>query len=514
MKTILNLFICCFLLVGSINGQISDQFFVETHDFLQKVVKDNNVDYSLVKNNPMLPKLVNKIAKADLSSASKVTKEAFYINAYNLLVMDGISKFYPISSTKDIPGFFDQKQHLVGGKELTLNDFEKEYLLKPYNDLRHHFVLVCAAASCPPITDAAYLPEKLDQQLNVQTRKALNDPMFIKVVGNNIALSQIFNWYKSDFGNKQAIFDFINTYRTKKIPANGKISYYDYNWDLNDSKNNKPRVVTPSSVTSGGNNASRYIVSSTIPKGSIETKIFNNLYTQRTGSVDDLTSRSTFFTTTVSVMYGLTDRFNVGLNTRYRRVRNDALPSNVLSVFGNNLESGESQRQGFTALGPQIRVAPVPSWSNFSIQSSFVFPLGNQLEGSSTQPYIDWSGATWWTQFFNDFPIGDNFSVFTEIDFLIEDLGNDNLNRISTPVTLIFSYNPTNKITLYTIGGYSPYWQENFDYFRQVGLGAKYQFTPNLELELLYSDFSNQFLKDTGGQAATYNVGFRFNLFQ
>jgi len=255
------------------------------------------------------------------------------------------------------------------------------------------------------------------------------------------------------------------------------------------------------------------VVSSTIPKGSVEVKIFNNLYSQRTGNGESLTDRSTFFTTSISYLYGLNRRFNVGISTRYRRVRNDQLPISAFAVLGSS-EAG-SDRTGITAFGPQIRYAPVDAWSNFSIQSAFFFSPGENLTGSATEPFIDWDGATWNTQLFNDFSIGTSFSLFTELDFLIEDIGSSadgHINRFSTPVTLIFSYNPDPKTTLYTIGSYSPFWQDNFDYFWQVGAGAKYQFTPNLELELLVTDFTNQFLTDTGGQAATFNLGFRFNI--
>ena len=141
-----------------------------------------------------------------------------------------------------------------------------------------------------------------------------------------------------------------------------------------------------------------------------------------------------------------------------------------------------------------------------------LFAVGDDLEGNGVDPFIDWTGATWWTQFFNDFAIGDNFSLFTELDFLIEDLGSGNSNRISTPGTLIFSYNPTSKTTLYTLGSYSPFWQADFDYFTQLGIGAKYQFTPNLELELLVTDFNNKFFNQNGGQANTFNLGLRFNI--
>lgn len=511
MKTLLNL-LTLILVTSSLFAQkIDQQFFQNTDAFLKANVNNGLVDYAKVKNDPTLKTLINTVENADLTGASDATKKAFYINAYNLHVINAAIAAYPIQSVQEIPGFFDRKKVKTANKVSTLNNLEKDNLLKPYKDGRLHFVLVCGALDCPPITSFAYLPEKLDMQLDQQTKKALDNPSFLKAKGTNLGLSQIFKWYPNDFGGSRInILAFINKHRTYAVPTTAKISYYDYDWTLNDTNG---ATSNGQSGTNLGNNASRYIVSSTIPKGSAEIKIFNNLYTQKTGSQENLTDRSTFFTTTLTALYGLTDRFNIGINTRYRRVNNARLPSSALNVL-SSLEEG-SGRQGLTAFGPQIRYAPVEKWTNFSIQSSFVFPIGEDLAGSSTQPYIDWTGATWWTQFFNDFPIGNNFSLFTEVDFLIEDIGkseNGHINRVSTPATLIFSYNPNPKTTIYTLGGFSPYWQSNFDYFLQGGVGAKYQFTPKLELELLVTDFTNKFLRDTGGQASTFNIGFRFNL--
>ncbi|HAW03693.1 MAG TPA: hypothetical protein DCW83_03345, partial [Saprospirales bacterium] len=186
-------------------------------------------------------------------------------------------------------------------------------------------------------------------------------------------------------------------------------------------------------------------------------------------------------------------------------------------------------RSGLTAFGPMVRWAAIPQWENFSIQSSYTFSIGDDLKGNSTDPFIDWNGAIWNTQFFNDFPIGDNFSLFTEVDFIWEDIGRDKQNegvyfdnKTSTPLTVILSYFPTLKTTIYALTGYAPSWSlENNngesgltinDYFYQGGVGGKHQFTPNFEIELLYSDFTTKFLKDSEGQAATYNLGLRFNL--
>lgn len=498
------------IFTSSIFGQFNSQdFFNEANTFFKQNVKNGLVDYAALNSND-LQSLISQIKNADVGSSSSAEKQAFYINAYNLNVINQVVSLYPIKSVMDKGGFFDKQKINVSGESITLNELEKEYLLKPYKDARFHFVLVCGALGCPPITNFAYTPENLEQQLEKQTRLALNDAAFIKTSGGNIELSEIFKWYANDFGgSKSAVRSFINKYRNDKISSSTKLSYYTYDWSLNDAKVSFGLIDTPSK----GTNASRYIVSSTIPKGSVELKIFNNLYSQKTGSEELLTDRSSFFTTTLSALYGLNNRFNIGINARYRKVRNNALPSSPFTVFGSGGEG--SSRSGLTAIGPQIRYAPVPKWTNFSIQSSFVLPVGTDLAGSDTQPYIDWTGPTWWTQFFNDFPIGNLFSLFTEVDVLLEDIGSTedgHINRLSTPVTAIFSVTPNSKLTVYTLGGFSPYWQSDFDYFYQIGIGSKYQFTPNVEIELLYTDFTNEFLANTSGQAETINIGFRFNL--
>ena len=195
---------------------------------------------------------------------------------------------------------------------------------------------------------------------------------------------------------------------------------------------------------------------------------------------------------------------------RYRRVANSFGMTSALDVFQSLERSG---RHGLTAFGPQIRWAPVKNWTNFSIQSSLTFPIGENLSGGSGADFLDWSGPVFWTQFFNDRPIGDEFSLFTEIDFLIEEIGGSGkANRVSTPMTGIISWFPSKNFTIYGLLSFSPYLVQPFDYFRQYGMGMKYQFSPNFEFELLYTDFSNEFLSSSyAGQASTYNIGFRYS---
>lgn len=513
MKRFIALVGCVLFLFTNVQAQntVDADFFEKADAFLKKNVRNGLISYADLKNKEGLEALLQKVEKANLKNTDAATAQAFYINAYNLLVIKGVLDNYPIASVQQVNGFFDGQKHTVAQKRMTLNQLEKDQLLKPYKDARFHFVLVCGALGCPPITDFAYHPNQLEQQLTQQTRLALNHPDFIQVdeAAGTTGLSQIFEWYGKDFGgNQAAILTFINQYRDKPLNADDKVRFYDYDWSLNEAQSGNTLIDTPT----GGNNDNRYVVSAAIPKGSTETKLFNNLYTQRTGDGETLTDRSTFFTTSLSFLYGVSERWNVGLDARYRRVSNQPLPASPLGVFGS--PEGATNRQGLTTLGPKIRWAPSPKAPNLSVQSTFYIPIGKDLEGDGTLPYIDWDGTSWLTQVFNDFSIGSRFALFTEIDFFIEDMGKKDeghFNRFSTPVTLIFSYFPTPKTTLYALSGFSPYLTPNFDYFAQAGLGAKYQITPNFEVELLYTAFTNQFLLDNNGKASTFNIGFRFS---
>lgn len=512
MKGSIMMFTVLFFSLVNMTGQNIDNSFFQNADKIFKAhIQNDVVNYDAIKKDANFEKIIQTIAVADFENLKAETKKAFLINAYNLLVINEIIKNNLTKSVNDKSNFFDDKSNLVGGKKISLNTLEKEYLLKSYGDSRFHFVLVCGAKGCPPITNFAYMPNTLDEQLEAQTKKSINNPAFIKVDmgAKRVNLSQIFLWYASDFGgNKKAILNYINKYRNTSIPSDFSIDYYTYDWTLNAQISSVDEAETEID-----NNSSRYVVSAAVPKGTTETKIFNNLYTQKTrpNSESDFNARSNFFTTSLSFLYGVSNRFNAGFDLRYRRTSNTGADISPLNVFGGD---ADSRRQGVTGIGPKIRWAPFKKLTNFSVQSALWIPTGENLQGNATEPFIEWDGAIWVTQFFNDFSIGSRFSIFAEIDFWLEDIGKKNegdLNRLSTPATLIFSYFPNPKTTVYLLSNFSPFWQTDFDYFAQAGIGTKYQVTPNLEFEVLYTAFTNESLSNNNGQASTFNIGVRIS---
>ncbi|WP_041693986.1 DUF547 domain-containing protein [Emticicia oligotrophica] len=175
---------------------------------------------------------------------SKEEKLAYWINAYNAftvqLILDHtdekIKSIKDIGSKVKIPFVntpWDIKFINIGGKKLDLNNIEHGIIRKDFDEPRIHFALVCAAKSCPPLRNEAFIASKLNQQLDDQGFDFLNDSYKNQVSAKEAKLSNIFNWYGGDFKDKMSVIDWANKYAKTKANKDAKISYMDYNWELN-----------------------------------------------------------------------------------------------------------------------------------------------------------------------------------------------------------------------------------------------------------------------------------------
>ncbi len=219
-------------------AQSSETFINKSDAFFKAHVTNGRVNYKAIKSNPeALNELVALAKDVRVSKSDAANYQAFWINAYNISVIKGIVSKYPTKSPLDIKGFFDKKTYSLGGKETTLNDLENKLLRAVFpKEARFHFVLVCAGLGCPPIINEAYKPATLEKQLQRQASLALNNPNFIKVKGKKVQLSQIFEWYKGDFTQFGSEVKYINKFRKEPIDEGAKVSYYPYDWSLNEAK--------------------------------------------------------------------------------------------------------------------------------------------------------------------------------------------------------------------------------------------------------------------------------------
>ncbi|WP_299820510.1 DUF547 domain-containing protein [uncultured Pontibacter sp.] len=216
-------------------------FYDGVSRLLQQHVVNGQVKYkALQRDETKLDGLVKQIAQYNLSAASGSEKKAFYINAYNVLVLKQVLMQYPVKSVMDVAGFFDKQKFRVAGESLTLNELENKKLRAPYQDARIHFALVCAAKSCPPLLNKAYTPKLVEKQLESQTRQSLQNPDFIKILPKQkqVQVSEIFKWYEADFlAEAPSVIAYINKYTSMLIPPQYNTRYYTYNWQLNEASN-------------------------------------------------------------------------------------------------------------------------------------------------------------------------------------------------------------------------------------------------------------------------------------
>ncbi len=237
MKT--NYYLVTLLFVSTLfsgYGQTTSEFFTAADNFFKTHVKNGRVAYKSIKNDPSeLNALLENAKQISVKKENTAEYQAFWINGYNLLVIKGIVENYPVKRPADLHGFFDKTKHNIGGTNSTLNDIENKLLRANFpKEARFHFVLVCAGLGCPPIINEAYTPAQLEAQLERQTIAALNNPAFIQVNKNKVKISQIFEWYQGDFEQDGTVTDFINKYKTEKLPEKAKVSYYPYDWTLNE----------------------------------------------------------------------------------------------------------------------------------------------------------------------------------------------------------------------------------------------------------------------------------------
>jgi hypothetical protein len=232
-----NIVFLVFIVTFTMQGQAIKVFFEKSDQFFKTYVVANKVDYQLIKSNPQsLDNLLTIASSIDLNGQDVKSFKAFWVNAYNLIVIKGIVDKYPVQSSIAIKGFFDKYSYKIAKQDITLKDIEKNILKSTFKDPLLNFVLVCGANGCPPLMDSAYLPDNLEEQFIERTKKSINSSNFIRVdlTTKTVEVSEIFDWYKEDFIDKERkILDFINKYRDVKIDESYTITYYKYDWSLN-----------------------------------------------------------------------------------------------------------------------------------------------------------------------------------------------------------------------------------------------------------------------------------------
>jgi len=483
--------------------------------FYAEYISEGKVDYDNVKQHTTaFEQLISKVKKVNWKEFDKSGQQAFLINAYNLYVIKAVIDRYPIRSSKEVTGFFTQKKYRLFDKQYSLDQIEKDLLFGIKRDPRFHLVLFCGAKGCPPFWPKAFRGDQLNQQLEDASSSAINST-WVRINEDKLSLSEIFGWYGFDFKN---VTEFINQYKTTKISSSVPISFYEYDWTLNE-------VLKPGSVQQPFLTASQLM-----SVGTWELKAFQSVYAQvdRNGFDRD-NSNSTYFSSFNQFIIGVTPGLNVGLDIVWKKNNlNDLSENHWSNVFNSpvgrssmqipcddpnanfsadspcNTIGGTSEndyfqnadrdtlfhnvQQGLAHLGPKVKFNIFKKIPRLTTQQTLYIPINKTVDGQLIS----------FTQFFHDQRLGAKASLFTELSFWMPIRPNF---RIFPFARTFWSYFPNRHFSLYAM----------LSLPGEYGAGLKVNLTRRLEIELLTTKYLavERFFGDR--RASTFNLGLRLH---
>ena len=199
------------------------------------------------KDRALLNNYLKKLEGTAVSSFSRPQQRAFWINLYNASTVNLILEHYPLETITNISfsffsfGPWDEDLLSVEGVELSLNDVEHRILRPIWKDKRTHYALNCASLGCPNLLPQAFTYLNTESLLEQGARDYINHPRGVKIQGENLILSKIYEWYQADFGgNEEGVIKHLQRYSTNKkldyLHADDLEIEYQYNWRLNSEK--------------------------------------------------------------------------------------------------------------------------------------------------------------------------------------------------------------------------------------------------------------------------------------
>lgn len=187
-------------------------------------VKDGLVDYAAFKNNADFARYLATLKSANLKGLEEAERIAFWLNVYNAYTIQLIASRGETESIRNINksfGLFRLKGPWTddfvqaAGQTLTLDDVEHRILRHDFSEARIHFAMSFGAKGGPKLRNEAYTGQRLDEQLEEQTREFLHESTKnrLDTAQNVVRISPVIARYRDDFGaSNNALGRFLADY--------------------------------------------------------------------------------------------------------------------------------------------------------------------------------------------------------------------------------------------------------------------------------------------------------------
>jgi hypothetical protein len=177
---------------------------------LDTYVRGGEVYYRALKSDrARLDSYVNQLATAEVDKLSRNEQIAFWLNAYDALVLRTVidhypaprrSTDYPQRSIRQTPGAFEKLPHRVARRTLTLDQIEQT-ILPTFADPRLYFAVGRGAVGGGRLRSESFTAEALERQLTEVASECLTraECVHIDPAANTLEASAIFSWHEKEF---------------------------------------------------------------------------------------------------------------------------------------------------------------------------------------------------------------------------------------------------------------------------------------------------------------------------
>jgi hypothetical protein len=229
-------------------------------------VRDGLVYYRALKaSRGPLDRYVASLAAAPVASMSRNDQIAFWLNAYNALVLKTVidnyppsqrSREYPAHSVRQVPGAFERLTHQVGGRALTLDQIEQT-VLAGFGDPRVFLAIGRGAVGGGRLRSEAFTGETLEAQLLEVAKECVTRAQCFEIQrqADTVRVSSIFSWRRAEFEAayadkaapvfaarspiERAVLALVQptllTSENEYLEKNTfKLAYTNFDWSLND----------------------------------------------------------------------------------------------------------------------------------------------------------------------------------------------------------------------------------------------------------------------------------------
>jgi hypothetical protein len=177
---------------------------------LDLYVRNGDVYYRAIKSErARLDSYVAQLASVAVDKMPRDEQLAFWLNAYDALVLRTVADHYPIQgraaeypakSIRQIPGAFDRLTHRVGGRTVTLDQIEQT-ILPGFHDPRVYFALGRGAVGSGRLRSEAFTAARLEEQLADVAGECVTRAQCFSIDRGNgkVGASAIFSWHEKEF---------------------------------------------------------------------------------------------------------------------------------------------------------------------------------------------------------------------------------------------------------------------------------------------------------------------------